>query len=140
MLFHPGPRTPVPSLGLLLLRLAAGGLIAVTHGWAKVTDFAQLKDTFPDPLGMGSSLWLSSTAAVEVGCGALVVLGLATRIAALPLAFTTGVAAFAIQRDAPFAEKELPLLYLAAYLALLLNGAGIFSLDARLARRDEWKT
>jgi len=139
MLFHPGPRRPLPSFGLLLLRLAAGGMMAARHGWTKVADFDRLQPAFPDPLGMGSFLALASAAAAELGCGALVVLGLATRIAVLPLAFTMSVAAFVVQRDAPFADRELALLYLGAYLALLFNGAGIFSLDAKLARPDEWR-
>lgn len=135
--FDPGPTSPSTSFGLLLLRLGAGGSMIVFHGWDKLAGFAEKKDTFPDPLGMGNSLSLGATVGAEFVCAALIVLGFATRIAALPLAFTMGVAAFVVHADDPWAQRELALFYLAASLALVFTGAGRISVDARLAKQAD---
>lgn len=135
--FDPGPTSPSTSFGLLLLRLAAGGSMIVFHGWDKLLGFSEMKDSFPDPLGIGTSLSLGAAVGAEVGCAALLVLGLATRVAALPLAFTMGVAAFVVHADDPWAKKELALVYLAMSLALVFTGAGRLSIDARLAKKAD---
>jgi putative oxidoreductase len=58
------------------------------------------------------------------------VLGVATRFAAVPLAVTMLVAAFAIHADDPWAKKELALLYAVPFVTLVFTGAGKFSVDA----------
>jgi putative oxidoreductase len=45
------------------------------------------------------------------------------------------VAAFIVHGDDPFQKKELALLFLTPFLALLLAGPGRFSLDAVIGRR-----
>ena len=42
---------------LLFLRLFIGGMM-LSHGWAKLASFSTLSATFPDPLGVGSTLSL----------------------------------------------------------------------------------
>ena len=42
---------------LLFLRLFIGGMI-LSHGWTKLATFSVLSATFPDPLGVGSTLSL----------------------------------------------------------------------------------
>jgi putative oxidoreductase len=119
------------SLGLLLLRVAVGGMMAAGHGWAKLTGFGEMAEHFPDPLGLGSptaSLVLAVFA--EFFCAAAVVLGVATRFAAVPLAVTMLVAGLAIHADDPWAKKELALLYAVPFIALVFTGAGKFSVDA----------
>lgn len=123
------------DLGLLLLRLSAGGTMALAHGLSKMNRFAELSERFPDPLGVGS--WASAALAIfaELGCGVAVALGLFTRAALLPLMVTMGVAAFVIHGDDPFRKQELALIYLAMYTTLLATGPGRFSLDALIRGR-----
>lgn len=129
-LFDAGPQDRSTSLGLLALRIAAGGMM-LKHGIPKLVDFAAKKDVFPDPLGIGSAASLASAVGAEVGCSVLLILGLRTRLAALPLAFTMGVAAFVVHGANPWAKKELALLYGAVYITVFFTGAGRFSLDGR---------
>jgi putative oxidoreductase len=117
------------SLGLLLLRLAISGFMLV-HGIQKLQSYATLVDKFPDPLGLGSKLSLIAAIGAEVGCSVLLILGLCTRLATLPLAFTMAIALFVIHAADPWQVKELAAVYLAVYLALFLTGAGRYSLDA----------
>jgi putative oxidoreductase len=64
----------------------------------------------------------------------LLILGLGTRLAAMPLAFTMMVALFVVHAEDPWKVKELAAVYLGVYLALILTGPGDFSLDRRLLR------
>jgi putative oxidoreductase len=139
-LFGCGTRSAAGSCALLLLRIGCGGMMALGHGWPKAAAFAELKDGWfvPGFLGfLSPPASLALTIGAELVAASLLVLGLLTRPAALGLAFTMAVAAFAAQADAPWfigpgvqAAKEPALLYLTACLTLLLAGAGGWSLDA----------
>lgn len=134
------------SIGLLILRLGIGGYMA-SHGWGKLQmvlagDF----DKFGDPIGLGSGLSLVLVTTAEFLCAALVMIGLATRLAAAPVVVAMGVAAFVAHGSDPWSmeeafklfmagqtqmplSKEPALLYLIPFLALIFTGAGKFSID-----------
>ncbi|MCK5943547.1 MAG: DoxX family protein [Planctomycetes bacterium] len=130
------------SIGLLILRVGIGCYM-LTHGWGKAhVLFNGNAEQFGDPLGMGKTLSLVLAVGAEAGCAVLVALGAATRLAALPIAFTMGVAAFVVHADDPWtmsggASKEPALLYLIPSLALVFTGGGRFSVDAWLRARKQ---
>lgn len=150
--FDCGTRDATASLGLIVLRVGTGLLMLFGHGIGKLQNFAVAKDKFPVPdffplKYMSPPVSLMATIGVEVGCAALLVLGLATRPAAFALAFTMIVAAFNINgAEAWFAKggigpKEAGVLYLIPALAILLSGAGSYSFDAKIlkdGRRRRW--
>jgi putative oxidoreductase len=118
------------SLGLLILRVVAGGMILLGHGWPKLMRFSDLSSRFPDPLGLGSTtLSLSLVLLAEVFCAVAVILGFATRFVAIPLVITMLVAAFIIHADDPWQKKEFALLYALPFLTLICTGPGKFSVD-----------
>ncbi|MBI2479832.1 MAG: DoxX family protein [Planctomycetia bacterium] len=121
-------RETLTSVGLLLLRVGIGCLMLV-HGIAKIQGFGEMSQAFPDPIGWGSQLSLIMAIGAEVGCSLLLIVGLASRLAAIPLAFTMIVALFVVHRADPWQVKELAATYLLAYVSLLLTGPGRFSLD-----------
>jgi putative oxidoreductase len=135
-------RDKAASAGLLILRLFLGlGLMA--HGYQKffvygVSGFAGLLEKLGAPAPTASA-WLS--AGTELVGGLLIALGLFTRLAAVPLAFNMAVAAFLahsgyfITNTPPGREYALNLG--AAFVALALTGAGRYSIDNRLAPRQE---
>jgi putative oxidoreductase len=127
-------RTRLRDVGLLILRVWPGSFMLAAHGWGKLSKFSASPVKFPDPLGVGATLSLSLTVFAEVGCAALIVVGLATRLAALPLVITMLVAALVIHGDDPWSKKEFALLYAAPFAALLFTGPGRLSLD-RLVER-----
>lgn len=116
------------AVGLLILRLTFGGLMLV-HGIPKLMSFSEKSDVFPDPLGIGSQLSLLGAVGAEVVCAALLAVGLLTRLAAVPLAFTMAIAFFVIHGDDPWQKKELAAMYLCGYLGLLFTGPGAISID-----------
>lgn len=127
------------SIGLLILRAAAGGLM-LTHGWGKLQMALKGEHAgFPDPLGIGERMSLYGAVTGEFFAPALIVLGLGTRIAAIPAAFTMVIAAFVIHKGDPLDIREKALFYLAAFLAIMFTGPGAFSLDALFFGRRKAK-
>ena len=140
------------SIGLLILRLGIGGYL-ITHGWGKLQMLlAGGAETFGDPIGLGSTLSLLLVTTSEFLCALLIVLGLATRLAAVPVVITMAVAAFVIHAGDPWTmeaaanaffsgasktwfSKEPALLYLIPFLSLVFTGGGKISLDGLIAVR-----
>lgn len=127
-------RAVLTSLGLLALRVGFG-LFMVGHGYPKLqTLLAGEYDKFPDPLNIGNRASLMGAVAAELLCSLLVIVGAATRIATVPLIFTMAVAAFVVHAQDPWLlgggrSKEPALLYLFAFVTLLLTGPGRYSVD-----------
>lgn len=125
------------DLGLLVIRLWFGGAMLVLHGWPKVLKFSTIAPQFMDFLGLGKEVSLGLAVVAELGCAALLVLGLWTRVAALVLGFTMGVA-FWIAHGGNLSgpqSGEMAFLFLGAYLALFVAGGGRYALDARLGAK-----
>lgn len=125
-----------PDLGLLLLRVGIGGSMAILHGMGKFQDLMGGRQDFGDPLGVGSIVSLVGAVGGEFVAALLLVAGLATRWAALLLAFVMAVAFFAVHGGRLTGEGngEMAFLYLGASLVLLATGAGRFSVDAKLGQ------
>ena len=123
------------DLGLLILRLGGGGFMLFAHGLQKLTSFSEMSAKFPDPIGLGSEFSLVLAIFAEFLCSLLVMLGLFTRLAVLPLCATMFVAAFLVHGSDPFAKKELALLYLVVFVFLALAGGGKFSVETIIQRR-----
>jgi putative oxidoreductase len=118
------------NLSLLFLRIAFGGFMLIEHGWGKMT---RLLDgppySFGDPLGLGTGPSLGLAVFAEFLCAGMLILGLLTRWVSIPLIITMAVAAFVVHGADPLGDKEPALLYMTAYLVLLLKGGGAISLD-----------
>lgn len=124
----------LPDAGLLLLRVVPSGLM-MTHGWPKMNRLfdqwgSEEGVKFFDFLGLGPEMSLILTVLAELVAPALIVVGWKTRWAALPAAFTMGVAAFVVHGSDPIGDKELALLYLVCFAAVGALGGGRWSLDA----------
>jgi putative oxidoreductase len=149
--FDCGTRDATASLGLLFLRVTIGLMIMIGHGIPKIQNFATIKDGFkvPDffPLNlMSPPVSLMATIGAEVVAAAFIIVGFATRPAAFVLAFTMVVAAFNIHQADPFfgaaPSKELAIMFLIPSITILLSGAGLCSVDAKIhkegRRRSKW--
>jgi putative oxidoreductase len=125
---------PINSdLGLLVLRVVFGGAMLWLHGWNKLLNLVNDRTSFPDILGIGHIPTLLLVIFAEVVCSALIVVGAFTRTAAIVVAVDMGVAFFIVNsgRLTGPTNGELPFLYLAGTLVLLLAGAGKYSIDKK---------
>ena len=127
------------SIGLLLMRLGAGGMLLYGHGWSKFTHYAERAAHFPDPLGVGHARSLVLAIFAELVCSIFVILGFGTRFAVVPILIMMGVAAFVVNGGKPFGDKELALVYAVPFVTLLFTGPGRFALDARFGPRVTFK-
>jgi putative oxidoreductase len=133
LFFNSGIRDTKTSLAILILRIAFGGLM-LTHGFPKLNNFSNIAPNFMNFMGLSGSLSLGLTIFAELFCAILIMLGVATRITILPLIVTMLVAIFIAHGADPIAKKEMALLYLSAYSAIFISGAGKFSVDAMIRK------
>ncbi len=121
------------NIGKLLLRIVFGGFMVFSHGWGKMMKlFTGDPNQFADPIGLGASTSLGLTVFSEVFCGLMILVGLFTRYATIPLIITMLVAAFIIHGADPFGKKEMALIYLLGYISIYLLGPGKYSADAQM--------
>ena len=143
------------SAAVILIRLVVGGVF-LSEGIQKFL--------FPDEVGAGRFMTIGIPSAgvmapfvgvVEIVCGALILLGLATRLASIPLIINMLVAILSTKipillgqgfwgfslRNLPYYgfwglmhEARTDFAMLLGSLFLLIVGGGLWSLDARLAR------
>jgi len=116
------------SVGLLVLRLAIGGMM-LTHGWPKLQRLLETPGQFADPIGLGPEITLGLAVLAEFICALLIVFGAWTRLAALPLLATMLVAVVIVHSGDSFQDREMALLYGSGALTLLLTGGGRYSFD-----------
>lgn len=122
------------DIALLVLRIIGGGFM-LAHGIPKLMKlFAGGEIKFANPFGIGAGPSLALTVFAEVLCAGLILFGLKTRLATIPLIITMLVAAFMIHGADPFGKKELALMYLGVYTALLMLGSGKYSVDGAMAK------
>lgn len=143
LLFYVPRHTPAGDAGITLLRIVLGLTMLLAHAVPKVTNYLMLSAAFPDPYGISSTLSLILAIIAEFFGSILLIFGLLTRPALVPLIFTMFTAFFLVHRGDPFANKELALLYLVGFVVLFITGPGRISLDAiiheRLDAQDKQK-
>lgn len=135
-LFSSGTSTSRVDLAGLILRLVAGGSMLYGHGLAKFQKVIAGGDIeFVNFMGMGMKTTYTLVMFAEFICAVLLVIGLFTRIALIPLVITMAYVVFVVHKADEFGSKELPLIYLAAFFALFLLGPGKYSLDRMIRSR-----
>jgi putative oxidoreductase len=116
---------------LLLFRILASAFM-LTHGFPKFRKLLIGDFDFADPFGIGVVASLSMAVFSEFLCAILVIIGLVSRLATIPIIITMAVAAFVIHANDPFKTMELSLLYLIIFTTILILGPGKYSLDAEI--------
>ena len=122
------------DIAILILRVSLASLMLV-HGIPKLLSLVSGDPVqFPALVG-GPEMSLALAVFAEVFCSILILFGLSTRLATIPLIITMLVAVFLIHAADPFTNKEVGLLYLVGYIILLIAGSGKISLDHLLMNR-----
>ena len=121
------------STAVFILRITVGASM-LNHGYSKLIHFADMQPKFMNFLGLGSTVSLSMVIFAEFFCSVFLILGLFTRLATLPLIITMGVALWKAHHFEVFGDGEKAVLYLGAYITLLLVGPGKASLDSMMGK------
>ena len=123
------------DIAILILRISLAILMLV-HGMPKLMSLISGEPVqFPALIG-SPEVSLALAVFAEVFCSILLLLGLSTRLATVPLIITMLVAVFLIHAGDPFAKQEMGLHYLIGYIVLLITGSGKLSLDHILMTRS----
>ena len=128
------------EIGLTILRVVIGATF-IAHGSQKLFTFG-----IPAVAGMMGKMGIpfpmlsaSLVTAAELGGGILLLLGLFTRLAAIPIAFSMLVAILQVHLKGGFflpTGFEYALVMFAAATSLAIAGGGAFALDNVLAKRS----
>ena len=121
------------NTGLLILRLGAGILMA-NHGYEKLIKYNEMSGKFVNFLGLGSDITLALVIFAELFCAILIVLGLFTRFACIPLIISCTYAVSQAHNWQVFVEGEKITLYLIAFLTILFTGPGKISADNMISK------
>ena len=122
------------SFATLMLRLGAGSLILVNHGFDKLSHFSAKAAHFADPFHIGATPSFIMVVFAEFFCAAFIILGLFTRLACIPLIIAMSVALFIANKGDIFGKGELAALFLTCFIVLLFTGPGKISLDKFIAK------
>lgn len=131
------------SIFLLLIRLY-WGFHFFQSGWSKLSNIPQTASFFGEIGIPFPSLSVYLAGGTEFIGGILLIIGLASRLAAIPLAFTMIVAYFTAHYDSiktifsDFSEfiKQEPFTYLFICLIILFFGPGKISLDYLICKKN----
>lgn len=121
------------NAAMLVLRLGVGILMMV-HGYDKLVHFSEYQGKFMNFMGIGTTMSLALVVFAEFFCSLFLVLGLFTRLAAIPLIVTMCVALFKAHNADFTGDGEVASLYLTAYLLLLFVGPGKVSVDGMIGK------
>ncbi|MDQ2987305.1 MAG: DoxX family protein [Armatimonadota bacterium] len=125
-----GTGSTLGDLGLLILRLSGGLALAFAHGLGKLPPGEGFVSGV-EKMGFPAPSFFAWAASFSEFAGALLVaIGLATRPAAALVACTMATAFFLRHGPDAFEKKEKAFTYLVIFVAIMLMGAGRFSIDA----------
>lgn len=116
------------NTALLILRLALGVLM-MHHGYDKLIHYGDNHDQFMNFLGLGKTVSYTLVVFSEFFCALFIILGLFTRLAAIPLIITMGVALAKGHNWDAMGDGEMATLFLAGFVVLLILGPGKVSVD-----------
>ena len=141
MLLFDSPSRRQIDTALAILRVVLG-VTFILHGGQKlfVFGFSGVSGAFAQMGIPAPGLLGPFVAFVEFFGGIAILLGLLTRLAALGIGATMVVAILTVHLKSGFFAPtgvEFPLALLASAIALVITGAGAYSIDAAIAKRIE---
>jgi putative oxidoreductase len=116
------------NASMLLLRIAFG-ILMMSHGYDKLVHFNERKSDFYNLFGIGSTSSLVLSIFAEFFCALFLIIGLFTRVVAVPLVINMSVALFSVHNMDFFNIGEKATLFLAGFLTILFCGPGRVSVD-----------
>ncbi|PZU90996.1 MAG: DoxX family protein [Chryseobacterium sp.] len=131
------PNPNAVDVMVLVIRLFVGGAM-LTHGVPKLETLVTSNQIqFMNFLGMGSIFSMVLVVFAEFLCSILIILGLFTRVACIPLMITMLVACFVAHGADTYKDQEMSVLYFFFYFIILVLGSGKFSIDDLVTKKEE---
>ncbi len=124
------------NAAILILRLSLG-ILMMHAGYFKLVNFDKIlhgPPPFMNFLGIGSTMSLALLVFAEFFCSLFLILGLFTRLAAIPLIIATCVMVFKAHNGDVFGDGQTAALFLTGYIVLLFVGPGRVSVDSMISK------
>ena len=121
------------NIGTFLLRVGAGVLM-IPGGYNKLMNFSTMKPMMINFLGLGQDVSLGLLIFAEFFCAGLVIIGLLTRLATIPLIIAMVVALKEGHKWNVFGDGQLPSFFIVAFITILILGPGKYSVDGLIRK------
>jgi len=121
------------NIAVLVIRVTFGAMLLINHGIDKLKHFAEKQSSFPDPFHLGHMPSLMLALFAEVFCTVFLILGLFTRLMAIPVVINFAVIVFVVNKGYA-GPAETGVLYLAGFFSILLMGPGKYSIDGAMGK------
>jgi putative oxidoreductase len=118
------------NTAMLLLRIVVG-LVMLKHGYEKLTHFQEQVPEMINFMGIGQKASLVLVIFAEFFCSLLLIIGLFSRFAAIPLLITMFVALWKVHHM-DFLGEDAIALYITCYTLIILVGPGKISVDSMI--------
>jgi putative oxidoreductase len=123
------------DLALLFLRVSASLLVLFVHGLPKALHVRAQLGVIEDPLHLGGAFTLAFAIFAEVVCPVLMMLGVFTRLAAMPILVVTAVALTLVHPDWTLEQGQFAWMLLILFGTVAIGGAGRYRLTWQSALR-----
>lgn len=125
-------------LGLLFLRVTAALLLLQIHGLPKLLNWSAELQRIEDPFGLGATLTLAMAVFAEVVCPLLLILGVFSRLACLPVLAVLGVALVVVHPEWTLEQSQFAWLFTVLFAGLAITGPGAWTIKtpALFAKRS----
>ncbi len=117
----------------MFLRGSASLLLLQVHGLPKLLHFSREAQVIEDPLGIGGVATLCLAIFAELLCPLLILLGLFSRLACLPIVVLLLVSLLLVHPQWSLAEGQFAWLLLIIFTALAISGPGALALGRCVA-------
>lgn len=131
------PRPFLIDSGLLFLRISGGLLLLWVHGLPKLLHVQEQIQLIEDPLHLGAWPTLLSALFAEIVCPLLIIVGLGTRLACLPILFLLLVALVVVHPEWTMEQAQFGWLLTIVFSTLVMAGPGQLSVDAWREHRHD---
>ncbi|WP_455922890.1 DoxX family protein [Pseudomonas putida] len=125
-------RQPSADLALLWLRVCAAVFLLTVHGLPKLLNFQAQLQLIEDPFHLGAVPTLCLAIFAEVLCPLLIIAGVFTRLACLPVLAVLLVALVFVHPEWSLEQGQFAWLLLILFTTILIGGAGRLAVAPRL--------
>ena len=129
------PASTVLHIALLVFRIAVSIELVLAHGLKKLGIGVATAEVVPNPLHLPETINNAFAIAGNLVFPWLVMLGLFTRLAILPILAITLTGYFVVHWHDSLLEKDTPFMYSISFIFLWVVGPGKYSLDNLIYQR-----
>jgi putative oxidoreductase len=120
------------DIGLLYLRVCASVLVLIVHGLPKIEHYRREAAAIEDPFHLGQKVTIAFAIFAEVVCPILMIVGVGTRLFALPVMIVTAIALLRVHPEWTIDQAQFAWMLLILFGTIAIAGPGQYALGTWL--------